>query len=220
NLNTGTISDKLGNFNLDLKNVKTITFSFLGYATKIFSIDTLRKQNFIVYLAETVNQLDEIELTIASISLDSLLIKTIDSMSENYYFKPVQQNFYAIENQKMEFLKLELDLKSSSILSRKNRKLAQNELEQFSNQIQDQNPEFSKEFNGVLSSKKITNKKTNKEFRIYKIDTVIGYKKNEIIKNLTINNIQEKLQTSVLKHLNKDKTYKIKTGLFKIKDSL
>lgn len=220
NLNTGTISDKSGNFNLDLKNVKTITFSFLGYATKIFSIDTLRKQNFTVYLAETVNQLDEIELTIASISLDSLLIKTIDSMNKNYYFKPVQQNFYAIENQKMEFPKLELDLKSSSILSRKNRKLAQNELEQFSNQIQDQNPEFSKEFNGVLSSKKITNKKTNKEFRIYKIDTVIGYKKNEIIKNLTIHNIQEKLQTIVLKHLNKDKTYKIKTGLFKIKDSL
>jgi hypothetical protein len=60
NLNTGTISDKSGNFNLDLKNVKTITFSFLGYATKIFSIDTLRKQNFTVYLAETVNQLDEI----------------------------------------------------------------------------------------------------------------------------------------------------------------
>jgi hypothetical protein len=141
-------------------------------------------------------------------------------MNKNYYSKPIMQNFYAIENQKMEFLKLELDLKSSYILSRKNRKLTQNELEQFSNQVQDQNLEFSKEFSGVVSSKKITTKKTNKEFRIYNIDSVIGYKKNEIIKNLTIHNIQEKLQTIVLKHLNKDKTYKIKTGLFKIKDSL
>ena len=220
NLNDGAISNIFGKFSLNLKNSRYITFSCLGYETKTLSISDLKKMNFTVYLTESINQLAEIKLNIPKASLNYLLIKSTKSMQENYISKAIQQEMYTIENQEMEFQKLELDLKSSSIMSRKNRKLAQEELEKFSNQLRNQNPKFYKEFNGVLSSKKITSKKTNKEIRIYKIDTVIGYKKNEIIKNLTINNIQEKLQTIVLKHLNKNKTYKIKTGLFKIKDSL
>ncbi|AUC84007.1 hypothetical protein CW731_01290 [Polaribacter sp. ALD11] len=220
NIRTGTISNKLGEFKLDLKNVETITFSFLGYETKTFSVHDLKNLGFTVYLSETVNQLNEIELKIAKISLESLISKTIDSMKKNYISRAVKQNFYVFEKQKMAFQKLALDLKSSSLLNRKNRKLAQNELQSFSNYLKVNSPEFTKEFVGVISSKEILNKKIGKTFKLNKIDTVIGYKKNDIGKGITINNIQDKLQNIILKHLRNDKTYKIKTGLFKVEDSL
>ena len=37
---------------------------------------------------------------------------------------------------------------------------------------------------------------------------------------ITLNNIQNKIQNIVLTHLDKNKTYKVKTGLFKVEDSL
>mgnify|MGYP003667507101 FL=1 len=220
NINTGTTSNKLGNFKLDLKNVKTITFSFLGYKTKTLTINGLRKINFNIYLSETINQLDEIELKIAKISLENLIQKTVDSMKKNYISTAVKQDIYVFENQKMDFKKLELDLESSSLLSRKKRKLAQIEFENFSNSLKETNPEFSKEFNGNVSSKKIKSKKTAKNVAIIKVNEIVGYRKKDIGNGVTINNIQDKIQNIILKHLKNDKTYKVKTGLFKVEDSL
>ncbi|WP_299667619.1 carboxypeptidase-like regulatory domain-containing protein [uncultured Polaribacter sp.] len=220
NLKTGTTSNRFGNYTLNLNNVDFITFSCLGYQTKTFTIINLRKLNFKVHLAETVNQLDEIELKIAKISLDSLLMKTCKSMKENYVSETVKQEIYISDAQKMNFQKLDLELKTSSLIDKKNRKSAQHELEEFSNRLLIKSPEFTTEFSGSLFSKKITSKKTKKTFTIVNVDSVLGYKKNEIEKGLTLNSIQEKFQNIVLKHLNTNKTYKIKTGLFKIEDSL
>jgi hypothetical protein len=155
NLNNGAVSNSYGNFQLDLKNSNAITFSCLGYVPKTLSLKALKKLNFTVYLDETVNQLAEITLLITKISLDSLLRKATKSMQENYISKAIQQDIYTIENRKIEFQQLELELKSSSIMSRKNRKLAQDELEKFSIQLLRQNPKFSKEFRGKISFKKL-----------------------------------------------------------------
>tara|TARA_B100000787_G_scaffold131016_1_gene99889 strand:- start:81 stop:1199 length:1119 start_codon:yes stop_codon:yes gene_type:complete len=141
-------------------------------------------------------------------------------MQENYISKAIQQDIYSIENQKIEFQKLELDLKSSSIMSRKNRKVAQYELEKFSTQLLNQNPKFSKEFKGEISSKKVVQNKTGELINFQNVNTLFAYKKNTLNEDLPLSYIQEKLQNIVLKHLKKNKTYKIKSGLFKIEDSL
>ena len=220
NLNNGAVSNSYGNFQLDLKNSNAITFSCLGYVPKTLSLKALKKLNFTVYLDETVNQLAEITLLITKISLDSLLRKATKSMQENYISKAIQQDIYTIENRKIEFQQLELELKSSSIMSRKNRKLAQDELEKFSIQLLRQNPKFSKEFRGKISFKKLAKNKTGELRTIQNVNTLFAHKRNTLNKDLSVNYIQENLQNIVLKHLRKDKTYKVKTGLFKIEDSL
>ncbi|MFT5258058.1 MAG: hypothetical protein ACI9KF_001698 [Arenicella sp.] len=220
NLNNGTATNVFGNFNLNLKNSTSVTFSCLGYETETLSISALKKINFTVYLTETIHQLAEIKLQIAKISLDTLLRKATKSMQENYISKAIQQDIYTIENQKIEFQQLELELKSSSIMSRKNRKLAQNELEKFSIQLLRQNPKFSKEFIGEISSRKLAKNKTGELKTMQNVNALFAYKRNTLNKDLSVNYIQENLQNIVLKHLRKDKTYKIKTGLFKIEDSL
>jgi len=220
NLNNGTATNVFGIFNLNLKNSNSVTFSCLGYETKTLSISALKKINYAIYLTETINQLAEIKLRIAKISIDSLLKKSIKSMRENYISEAIQQDIYTIENQKMEFQKLELDLKSSSIMNRTNRKIAQEELNKFSRQLLRQNPKFSKEWVGKISSIEEAVNKTGELLTIQNLNTLFAYKKNTLNKDLSLSYIQEKLQNIVLKHLKKNKTYKIKTGLFKIEDSL
>ncbi|WP_435414831.1 carboxypeptidase-like regulatory domain-containing protein [Polaribacter aestuariivivens] len=220
NLKTGTTTDKFGRFSLNLKDVKTVTFSFLGFSSKTIPIDDLKKLNYIIELTEIVNQLNEIQLNIAKISLDSLLSKTTKSMKNNYLHESVKQEMYAIDTQKMDFKKLELTLKSSSILSKKNKNLAEQELKEFSDNIQQKKPEFVNEFKAKTMSKEIYEPKLKKTLTFYKTDTIQGFKKADVGNGLTIKNVTNKLQNIVLKHLSNDKTYKVKSGWFKVEDSL
>lgn len=220
NLKTGTISNSSGIYQLNLKNIKTITFSCLGYQSITINVDKLKQQKFIISLSEKINLLDEIRLNLSKKSLDSILMKSEKSMKENYISDATKQGFYAYEKQNMSFKKLELDLKSSTLMSRKKRKLAKQELAEFSNQLVNQNPEFTEEFYGEIASKKITSKKTKKLLSVSNINNISGYKKNDIGNGLTLKKVEQELQNIVLKHLKDDKIYKLKTGLFKIEDSL
>ena len=217
---TGTFTNLSGLYTINIESINTITFSCLGYATKSIAVEKLKQLNFTIVLEETSNELNEVFISNKPISLDSLMIKATRSMNENYISEAVKQDFYVMERQKMNFKKLELDLKKSTLLSRKNKKEAQKDLVNFAKSLMKTPPSFSKELRGSLISKKATNKKTGKKFRISKIKDIDGYRNVGVSKNLTLDNIEEKLQNIILRHLNKDKTYKIKSGLFKVEDSL
>lgn len=220
NLKTGTTSNKFGEFTLNLKNIKTITFSCLGFETKTINISYLKNINYIIGLSKSINQLNEIKLHIAKVSLDSLLIKTAKNMKENYLSTATKQELFAVENQKLDFKKIDLELKSNSLLSRKNKKLAEQELKEFSDDILYRKPEFISEFKAIVLTKEIQSKKNKKTIALYNIDSLEGYKKADIGNGITIKNMTTKLQNIILKHLNPKITYKIKSGLFKVEDSL
>ena len=220
NLKTGTTSNKLGSFTLQLDNVESITFSCLGFVSTTIKINSFKEENFIVSLLENIDQLDEIKLNLTKISLDSLLIKTQKSMNDNFITGPVKHRFYLRENAIVDFKKLELDLEKSSLLSRKNRKLAEQELIEYSNELQSSKLAIASEFSGILSFKEMVKKKEKKNSDIIKVDSVQGYKHSTGKKNINLKDAQSDLQTIILKHLNKDKTYKISSGLFTIEDSL
>jgi hypothetical protein len=173
-----------------------------------------------VSLTEEVNELDEIELNLAKISLDSLLIKTQRSMDKNFIAGSVRHHFFARENTVVDFRKLELELEKSALLSRKNKELAEQELTAYSNELKSSTPEFASEFMGILSSKKIITEKGKKNTDLNKIDSLKGYRVFTGKKDMTLKEAQDDLQNIILKHLNKDKTYKISSGLFTIEDSL
>lgn len=220
NLKTGTESDKQGEFELQIKNVKTITFSCLGYNSKTITIENLKKQQYIITLVENINQLDEIQLNLSKINLDSLLVKTQRSMKNNYITEPALNHFYAREYSEIDFKKLELALEKSTLLNKKSKKLAEKELEAYARNLSESNPKVTLEYNGVLKSQKQYSEKLKREFNISKIDTIEGITFMNNDKNITIETAQKDLQNIVLKHLDTNKTYKISSGLFRIEDSL
>ncbi|UAM99491.1 carboxypeptidase-like regulatory domain-containing protein [Polaribacter litorisediminis] len=220
NLNRGSTSDIHGEFTLQSKNLESITFSSLGYVTLTLSFDQIKKLNYTILLVEKVNKLDEIQLNLAKISLDSILIKTQKSMKENYVSGALNSRFYSKENSVINFKKLELDLDKSSLLNGKNRKKAKNELTEYAANLKNSNPNFSNEFYGNIRTKKVYSEKTKKYLNIDKVDSVQGYKSMQNKKKITIEEAQKDLQNIVLKHLHKNETYKVSSGLFPIEDSL
>ncbi|TXD52512.1 MULTISPECIES: carboxypeptidase-like regulatory domain-containing protein [unclassified Polaribacter] len=219
-LNKGSISDENGRFSVSTTNLKTITFSILGFETTTLKIEDLKRLKYIVSLVEKVNELNEIQLNLAKISLDSLLIKTQKNMDENFIAGPLKHQFFVRENTVVDFQKLALDLERSSLLSKKNRKLAEQELTAYSKELKSSTPEFSSEFTGILLSKKIISEKEKKNVDLNKMDSISGYRVFTGKKNITLKEAQNDFQNIILKHLNRDKTYKISSGLFTIEDSL
>ncbi|APZ47184.1 hypothetical protein BW723_13215 [Polaribacter reichenbachii] len=220
NLNTGTQTNKLGEYEIDIKNIKTITFSCLGYISKTISVSDLKKKKFKVFLIENINQLDEIQLNLSTINLDSLLIKTENSMQKNSISGPIKSQFYTREFSEINFKNLELELEKSTLLNKKSRKLAEKELTDYATKLKESYPKVITEYVGVLKSQKKYSEKWKRDFNYTKIDTVQGITLLNNNKNITIETAQKDLQNIVLKHLDTNKTYKISSGLFKIEDSL
>lgn len=219
-LKSGTTSDEYGNYTLNLEGINTITFSCLGFQTKTITKNQLIKSNYVVHLIENIHQLQGFQLNIAKISLDSLLIKTTLAMKKNYISSPVKQEAYIVENNKLDFEKLDFELKASSLLSKKNRKLAEQDLKSFSNDLQKRKPTFGSEFKVNFLNTKMRSEKLNKDFDIYQVENIDGFKTITIGNGITVENITKKLQNIVLKHLSSKNTYKVKSGLFKVEDSL
>jgi hypothetical protein len=93
-------------------------------------------------------------------------------------------------------------------------------LTEYADNLKNSNPNFSNEFYGSIVAKKVYSEKTKKLLNVDKIDSVQGYKTMQNKKKITIEDAQNDLQNIVLKHLNKNKTYKVSSGLFPIEDSL
>ena len=100
------------------------------------------------------------------------------------------------------------------------RKIAEQEFTDYANNLKNSNPNFSNEFYGNIKTKKVFSEKMKKFHNLDKIDTVQGYKSMQNNKKITIEDAQNELQNIVLKHLNKNETYKVSSGLFPIEDSL
>lgn len=216
--NVGSTSNENGIFKVDLLNATTITFSCLGYQTKIVKINTLQKNNYTVYLLENVNILDEIEITASSINIDSLLLKTKKNMRLNFIREDsIKQTFYSYSQQIVRPTeKSDVDLKRTNLLDRKQTKLARAELDSLANKYAkkpgiiteefylDKEPAFLKE-----------NKSTEKKITT-KINKIAGYKNNYIDETISVDEMDKIFKNTLLKYLDTTKSYKIKTGLFTI----
>lgn len=225
NLNVGTSTDFEGKFTLDTSNATTINFTSLGFKGKKLLLTELAQMNNIVYLQEEINSLEEISITFSKISLDSLIIRTKDSMKKHFINRFRKQQFYVRDAQILDFEKLELDLKKSTLLTRKKRKIARKELEKTSRELLENKPKIVTEYLTFSSPIQIIRDSTKtdpkKKFRIYdNIDSVQGFTKSDIGGGMKIDKIEEKLSKIILKYLDTTKTYKTKSGFFKLEDSL
>lgn len=218
--NIGTVSDKYGSYTLNLNGLTLITFSSLGYEDQVFDIVKLKKVGFVIYLKQVVNALSEVKIHTKKIPLDSILSRTKKYMKENYLRMPKKEYFNAIKETKLNLRKYSLDLKKNNSLSRKQKKLAKQEFELYSKSLKDKNPTEVSEFNARASSYKRLIKKIDKYFPEMIVDEVEGFRKSNSNNDISLKNIQQQMIAILMKHLDTTNTYKIKSGLFKIEDSV
>lgn len=216
----GTVSDKFGSYTLDLKGKTLVTFSSLGYESQVITSSKLKNMGYAIYLKEAVSELSEIKIYTKKIPLDSIIARSRKFMKKNYFRMPKTQYFNAVKEIKLNLRTYNLDLKKNNSLSRKQQKLAQKEFELFSKNLKDKKPIEVSEFTARASSYKKMFKKLDKYLPEMLVDEAKGYRKSNSKNGISIKNMQQQMITILMKHIDTAYTYKVKSGLFKIEDSL
>ncbi|MDD7887373.1 carboxypeptidase-like regulatory domain-containing protein [Flavivirga sp. 57AJ16] len=210
---SGVISNEEGYFSLNLEGLqtKTITISCMGYQNKTLHIKTLKTFNFVIPLEAAINQLNEVYISNKRPNADSIIAKVKAKLDENYDINLNTYNIFYRGTDYINFKSLDFEIEKASHVKSKNLKQANKSLDSLSKHIISSNIIHFSDFKGELSSLD----KDSIKLVVNKATKLIDHKND-----FSIEAVQEKAQTLVLKYLDTTKTYKVKTGWFKIEDSL
>ena len=212
-VNKGVISNEEGVFTIDLSDIENnaIEVSCLGFATVTLSIEDLKSKNNTIILEEYINELNQVFVSNGSINALDIIQKVNQNLSKNYKNRNQTYKLFFRKSSNVNFKRLNTEIKKASGIRKKHLANANLGLDSLNRAIQTSNAIHFKDYLADLYVKDNTNSKLN----VYKITSLLDKKKN-----FSVDNIQEKAQTIILKYLDTTKTYKIKTGLLKIEDSL
>jgi len=208
----GVISNEEGVFNIDLEQntISQVTISSLGYKTDIFTITYIKNNNFIIEIEPSINELNTVYLSNTRPNVDSIIAKAVRNLGKNYRSDSLSHKLFYRETSYMDFEKLAFEIKKASHVKKKQLKDANDDLETMANSVMSSNYVHFTDFMGDLSVLNDSSKLDVKQA-------------NQIInanKDFSLENIQERAQHIVLKYLDTTLTYKLKSGLFKVEDSL
>ncbi|MEZ4802772.1 MAG: carboxypeptidase-like regulatory domain-containing protein [Gelidibacter sp.] len=211
----GVVSNMEGFFNMsseDLNPETILTFSFMGYQTQTLTIKHLQDQNNLVKLNEAVNQLNTVYITNKLPSVDSIMARVNRNLVKNYQFSNLKQTLFTRETMFFKANKLEVDIEKSSGFNKKQLEESNKQFRELANQIVHNPP--TQTFTDVLWNLYL------KPDLKSKMEVIKATKLKDRKNNLSLETIQSRVSNIVLQHLDTSKTYKVKTGWFKIEDSL
>jgi CarboxypepD_reg-like domain len=209
----GVITNEEGVFNIDLKDnsIEEITISSLGYKKHVFKIEYIINNNYVVELEPSINELNTVFLNSSKPNVDSIIARVVRNLSKNHRTENIQHKLFYRETTYMDFDNLDFEIKKASHVRKKQLLDANNNLKAMTNNIMTSDFVHFTDFIGELS---VINKDSSK-LHVEKATQIINSKKD-----FSLDNIQAKAQSIVLKYLDTTLTYKLKSGLFKVEDSL
>ncbi|MFL1011168.1 carboxypeptidase-like regulatory domain-containing protein [Flavisericum labens] len=207
---TGVISNEEGYFTIK-NQIKTITISCMGYKNKILSTKDIKASNFIIKLSEATNQLSEVYISNKIPNADSIIAQVRQNISKNYDYELNKHSIFRRSSNYANFESLEFEIEKASHVSKKNIKKANADLRTLSQKVRESDMVHFTDFKGELYAFNQDSSKLN----VQKATKLIDYKND-----FSIEEIQENAQNIVLTYLDTTKTYKVKTGIFKVEDSL
>ncbi|MEW4922532.1 carboxypeptidase-like regulatory domain-containing protein [Algibacter sp. 2305UL17-15] len=209
---SGVISNDEGFFSIYAEDdTKTITISCMGYESKTLRVADIKSLNYSIELKEAINQLSEVFISTKAPNADSIIAKVISKLADNYNYDLNAYSIFKRTTNHVDFKKLEFEIDKASHVKKKELEKANFSLNALVKQIKNSNMVQFSDFKGKLYSLNTDSIKIEVEKATELLDT-----KNDF----SIENIQEKSQKIILSYLDTTKTYKLKTGLFKIEDSL
>lgn len=211
----GVISNSEGfyNFSIDNFNESTVfTVSCLGYLTQNLTLQQLKSNNYIISLDEAINELNTVHITNKLPNVDSIMSRVQARLKENYNSSLTKHTFFSRQTAffKPDVVNVEID-KSTGFI-KKQLEDANKQLDSLTNSWVNSPP--SQEFTDILGEFYNLDNATNK-FQVNKATKLLDVKNRN-----SFDNMQKKATNVILQHLDVNATYKLKTGLFKIEDSL
>ena len=208
----GVITNEEGNFSIDTKGFKSndsVTVSCLGYEKNAFLLKEFTARDY--FLSEKVNELSEVFLTNKPLSVDSIMFYVNQNLKTNYRY---HLNEFKIFSRKTEYIigdNADFEITKSTGFKRKQLNLFNADFDKLESSLVNNTSKQYTDFIGDLMVFNDTLAKLDVEKAIRLLD-----ERND----QTLESLAERGNDIVLKHLDKDKLYTVKTGFFKISDSV
>ncbi|WP_196893950.1 carboxypeptidase-like regulatory domain-containing protein [Aureivirga marina] len=206
----GTTTNEEGEFAIDLKKfqkMKWIEISSLGFKPLKIEKNEFTSKKYV--LEDEVNEIGEVSLSSKKLTVLEILEKVQQNAVENYETN-LKGNIFARSADQVHVEEFKIDVLKSPMFSKKELKKINKEM----------NEEFEKDMETAAKSY------TEKYFSYCKKDgnVKVNVEKYVSIKDeeneRTTEKIVEKVQSRFTAHLDTTSTYKVKTGIFTVDDSL
>jgi len=210
----GVISNLDGNFSIYIENANqsdVFNISCLGFASKSISIKELNERGNIIYLGEYLNQLDTVFLTKNNPSADSIIVRTNRNIKTNYFPNKTAYKIFHRSTTYMDFDELNFKIDKASGMRKSKLEGANKSLDSLTNEVINGNISNYIDIAGTFYVSDAKNKKLHVDKATMLLD------KN---KDFSMETIEKKGKEIILKYLNPEASYKVKTGMFKVEDSL
>ena len=208
----GVITNEEGNFTIDTKGFKendTVTISCLGYEKNAMLLKQFTSQNYV--LNEKINELSEVFLSTKPLSVDSIMFYVNRNLKTNYKYN---LNEFKIFSRKTEYIvgkNADFEVTKSTGFRKKQLELFNADFDKLEHSLVNNTSKQYTDFIGNLMVLDENKAKLDVEKAIRLLD-----ERN----NQSLESLAEKGNDIVLKHLDKEKLYTVKTGFFKISDSV
>lgn len=209
----GVITNEEGYFQLGNKDRSpgTLTISCLGYESKTVSVEALGQAGNTIRLKESVVHLNEVFLSNRVPDADEIMARVRAGIAGNYQSRLKTHRLFSRATEYVDFEGLEFEVARASGVSREGLEKTNRELDSLARAIvQNRSLDF-RDFSGDLY---------HKDESAGKLQVDKATFLNDSRNDFSVERIQKKAQGIILQYLDTAQTYKLKTGIIKIEDSL
>jgi len=210
--NYGVITNEEGHFSIETKGFKasdSVYISCLGFEKTGMQLQEFSSKEY--KLTEQLNELHEVYLTNKPMTLDSIMYYVNRNLKKNYKNNLITYDIFSRRTEYIVGKDADFEIDKSTGFKKK-------QLEAFNKDFDDLEKSLlnnkSKQYTEFVGTLNIKDQKTSK-LEVDKAIRLLDERNNQSVENLT-----EKAKDIVLKHLDKDKIYTVKSGLFKMSDSV
>ncbi|MDG1572999.1 carboxypeptidase-like regulatory domain-containing protein [Robiginitalea sp. M366] len=209
---SGTISNEEGAFNLDPGQAKTgIQISCMGYRTLTLTSQELENAPETLQMTPAAIALNEVRVGEAIPSAETVISRARARLEQNYALGTASFRVFYRQSEAMAFDRLDLELEKASDLNREALKAADARLRRLGQDLVKSQAREYLDLNGMLQ----IHADTLGALRISRATALVDHNRD-----YSPEQIQQRAQEIILDHLDTTQTYKVKTGIFKIEDSV
>jgi hypothetical protein len=207
----GVITNDEGLFTVRIDDIKYIEISCLGYKELKVTVEDIRANNYKIELETAVNQLNEVIVSNKLPAIDSIIVRVRNNFYNNHNLNLTALDVFSRQTNYFDFEDFEFDVKKASTLPKNElRELKQN-ADSLNKAVMKSSSKNFEDFSGKL----YIFEKDSTKLTVDKLTNLVD-RKNDY----SVDIIQDKAQIIFLKALDSNVTYKVRTGIFRIEDSL
>ena len=212
NANYGTIANEEGSFTLNLpeNSADSLVISSMGYRQVQIPFTAVTKE-LTIFLEPSVIELDEVLLRNRILTAEDIIREVRAAYPANYVRSEQKYQMFFRETSYMRFNKFDVEIDKATAIPKKQVIKASKSLDSLAKAVMSSRLIEFEDLSGFLLLKD----KDSSKIAIDKATKLVDSKKD-----FSMENVQAKAQQIILQYLDTALTYKLKTGLFKIEDSL